>query len=369
MASSSGNHKTPLAQNRRKRYLRAPASCTEFTRVDTSIVNRNDIAAWLVSGAILLLILYLHLLPSLLAGMLVFVLVNSLSPLLNTRMLWGDGPRLLAVSIIAGSVIGLIALLAISASSILRESNERMPELINRMAEIIETSREQMPAWISEYMPANAEQLRQTVVDWLRRNASLFQVAGTDLGRVLVHILLGMVIGALLSLEKVVATATRGPLTAQIADHSQRLSIAFRQVVFAQIWISGINASLTAVFLTVALPLFGVHLPFTKTLIVLTFVVGLLPIIGNLISNTVIFVVGLSHSLGVAMATLTYLIVVHKLEYFLNARIIGSQIRAKAWEMLLAMLLMESAFGIAGLIAAPIYYAYLKAELRAKALV
>ena len=37
--------------------------------------------------------------------------------------------------------------------------------------------------------------------------------------------------------------------------------------------------------------------------------------------------------------------------------------------MLLAMLVMEAAFGITGLIAAPIIYAYYKEELRAKALV
>jgi predicted PurR-regulated permease PerM len=37
--------------------------------------------------------------------------------------------------------------------------------------------------------------------------------------------------------------------------------------------------------------------------------------------------------------------------------------------LLVAMLLMEAAFGIAGLIAAPIYYAYLKRELEAEALV
>ena len=46
-----------------------------------------------------------------------------------------------------------------------------------------------------------------------------------------------------------------------------------------------------------------------------------------------------------------------------------SQIRAKAWEMLLAMLVLESAFGIPGLIAAPVYYAYMKAELRDKGMI
>jgi len=56
--------------------------------------------------------------------------------------------------------------------------------------------------------------------------------------------------------------------------------------------------------------------------------------------------------------------VIHKLEYFLNARIVGGQIRAHAWELLVAMLTMEAAFGIPGIVAAPIYYAYIKSECR-----
>lgn len=332
-------------------------------------LQTRDIVAWLASAAALLLLLYLHLLPALIAGLLVFTLVNSLTPLLDNRMLWGDGPRLLAVSIIAAAVIGLIVFLGVLSTSVIRENFERLPALMNRMAEIIEQSRSSLPGWLSEYIPADADQLRHTMVDWLRSNAYIFQDAGIDIGRVFMHIVIGMVIGALLSLEKAVATSGGGPLTREIADHSLRLSTSFRQVVFAQIWISGINASLTGLYLMLVLPLLGINLPFTKTMVVLTFVVGLLPILGNLISNTVIFVVSLSHSLAVAVGALGYLIVIHKLEYFLNARIIGSQIRARAWEMLIAMILLESAFGIPGLIAAPIYYAYMKSEFRDKGLI
>jgi predicted PurR-regulated permease PerM len=75
--------------------------------------------------------------------------------------------------------------------------------------------------------------------------------------------------------------------------------------------------------------------------------------------------VSLSVSPYVALGSLAYLIAIHKLEYFLNARLVGSQIQARAWELLIAMLLMEAAFGIGGLIAAPIYFAYLKDELSA----
>jgi predicted PurR-regulated permease PerM len=98
-------------------------------------------------------------------------------------------------------------------------------------------------------------------------------------------------------------------------------------------------------------------------MIVVTFVVGLLPVIGNLISNTVIVVISLSLSVYVAAASLAFLILIHKLEYFINAKIVGTQIHARAWEILIAMLLMEAAFGVPGVIAAPVFYAYLKAEL------
>jgi predicted PurR-regulated permease PerM len=48
---------------------------------------------------------------------------------------------------------------------------------------------------------------------------------------------------------------------------------------------------------------------------------------------------------------------------------VGAQVHARMWELLVAMLVMEAAFGIAGLVAAPIYYAYLKRELKDAGLV
>jgi predicted PurR-regulated permease PerM len=103
--------------------------------------------------------------------------------------------------------------------------------------------------------------------------------------------------------------------------------------------------------------------------VIVTFVTGLLPVVGNLVSNVLITIAGLSVSLWVGVAALGFLIVVHKLEYFLNARIVGGQIRARTWELLVAMLAMEAAFGLPGLVAAPIYYAYLKSELEAERLI
>ena len=74
-------------------------------------------------------------------------------------------------------------------------------------------------------------------------------------------------------------------------------------------------------------------------------------------------------SAGAALGSLVFLIVIHKLEYFINARIVGSQIQASAWELLLAMLVMEATFGLPGVVAAPVFYAYAKSEFSSRGLV
>jgi predicted PurR-regulated permease PerM len=140
-------------------------------------------------------------------------------------------------------------------------------------------------------------------------------------------------------------------------------------VVFAQVKISGLNASLTALYLLVALPLFGIHLPMATLLVLLTFAVGMLPVVGNLVSNTVIVVISLGVSPLVGVASLLFLILIHKAEYFMNARIVGHEVQATAWELLSAMLLLEAVFGIVGLVAAPVVYAWLKAEVKEQGMI
>lgn len=324
---------------------------------------RLDLIVCTLFSAALLLALPLHLLPALLAGLLVYALVRTLVPRLGLMMLGHEGARVAAVTLIAITVITLVAFATGGLVSFLRNSGESLPQLAHRMAEIIDNTRNSVPAWLIDYLPADADALRAAAVSWLKENAAFFQVAGTGFGRLLAYILLGMVIGALLSLKVARPQGRPRPLSASLARRARLLADAFRRVVFAQFWISTINTVLTAIFLLVVLPLLDIELPFTKTLILVTFIAGLVPIIGNVISNTVICIVGLSQSLFVALGVLLYLVLIHKLEYFLNAHIVGTHIRARAWELLIAMLVMEAAFGIAGLIAAPIYYAYIKQEL------
>ncbi len=335
----------------------------------TSKPTPHEIAAWIITGGALFLVLKVHLLPALLAGLLVHELVHMLAERLSISRLTNQRAKLVAVAVIAVFIIGVTTLAILGISAFVRSDAGSLSMLMQKMAEIIEGTRPMLPDWAAAYIPANTEALKDAIVQWLREHAAEVQLVGTEAVRGMAHTLIGMVVGALIALREVAPDDSPHPLARALTERARRLADAFRRVVFAQMRIAALNATFTWLYLDVALPLMGIHLPLAKTLVAVTFVVGLLPIIGNLISNTVIVIVSLSHSVPVALGSLAFLIVIHKLEYFLNARIIGSQIRARAWELLLAMLAMEASLGLAGVIAAPIYYAYLKAELADRSLV
>ena len=326
------------------------------------------LASLIIVMAGLLLALPLKLLPSLLAGLLVFELVNMLTPRLQP-LIAGQRARWLAVALLGTLVVTTLALLIAGAFSFLLHEAENPGASLDKFMALVERARGQLPPFIEGYLPASAAEFKVAIGDWIKSHLSDLQLVGKGMAHMFVTLLIGMILGAIIALQRIPDISRRKPLAAALFERLNLLVQAFRNIVFAQIKISLLNTAFTGIFLAVVLPLFDVHLPLTKTLIVLTFLLGLLPVIGNLMSNTLITIVGLSLSIWVAAAALGYLIVIHKVEYFLNARIVGGQISAKAWELLLAMLVFEAAFGLPGVVAGPVYYAYLKSELKRAELV
>ncbi|TBR36583.1 MULTISPECIES: AI-2E family transporter [Dyella] len=327
------------------------------------------IATYVLTGILLIAVLVLRLLPALFAGLLVFEIVQSTAPLLGKRVP-SDRARIVVVALLGTIVVGLLTLLILGAISFFRTELGN-PELLwqQQLMPLVEKARQQMPPSVVGWLPDSVDDLRDMAMELTRKHSVSLQSLGKETARVFVHIIIGMVLGAIVALSRTRPPHQVGPLASALSLRALRLAEAFHNIVFAQIKISLINTVATAIFLLGVLPIMGIHIPLAKTLVVITFIVGLLPVIGNLLSNTAITIAGLSVSLGVGVAALGFLILIHKLEYFLNARIVGTQIRSRAWELLVAMLLMEAAFGLPGLVAAPIYYAYLKSELEAEQLI
>ncbi len=330
--------------------------------------SRVEIAAVIAMAIALPLVIWLHLLPALFAGLLVHELVHMLAPRLFGADQRGRA-KLVVLTVLLTLLILTIGGAIAGAVLFLRSDSGSLPVLLEKMAEILEKARETLPASAGDWIPANASDLKDQLVAWLREHAKEVRTLGGEVGRGLVYALIGMVIGALIALREAIPGRLPGPLARALTQCTARLADAFRRVVFAQVRISLLNTALTALYLIAVLPLFGVHLPLVKTMILITFLAGLVPVLGNLISNTIIVVISLSYSLPAAIGSLGFLVIIHKLEYFVNARIVGAQIDASAWELLLAMVVMEAAFGLPGVIAAPVYYAYLKSELISRSLV
>ena len=142
----------------------------------------------------------------------------------------------------------------------------------------------------------------------------------------------------------------------EIAQRFRGFYHSFVTVMGAQIVISAINTMLTSIFIL------AVSLPHAVVIIGVTFFCGLLPLIGNLISNTVIVAISFTISPKMALAALVFLVVIHKLEYFLNSKIIGDRIKNPVWLTLLGLILGEKLMGVPGMILAPVVLNYLKVE-------
>jgi predicted PurR-regulated permease PerM len=69
-----------------------------------------------------------------------------------------------------------------------------------------------------------------------------------------------------------------------------------------------------------------------------------------------------------ALIALIFLVVLHKLEYFLNSKIIGDRIRNPMWLTLLGLIVGEKLMGIPGMILAPVVLYYIKVEAKRRAI-
>ncbi|AFP84490.1 AI-2E family transporter [secondary endosymbiont of Ctenarytaina eucalypti] len=333
-----------------------------------SVSEKKLIAtSYLLMFLFITLIIPLHLFPCFIAGFLAYEVIISLTPWFE-GLVGSSRARWVVVTLIAGFVVLFMTLGIVSLISFLTSDMQPGIDITAETNRIFSDIQNRIPDYFpSLLLPESAEELKDHLFSLVESNLSMIRNISHSFLHGMMTIFIGLIIGAVISLNKPSGHNTY--FTQQLLERLHCLSQAFHYIVFAQIKVSLVNTLLTSIMILVLFPLFNVHLPLGKTLIIATFIFGLIPIIGNLISNFMIIISALSISLSVSGLMLLYLILIHKLEYFLNAEIVGNRINAKSWELMLAMLIFEAAFGLEGLVVAPIYYAYLKTELRAKSLI
>lgn len=327
--------------------------------------RQSILASYLIMSIGLVLIIPLHLLSSFFAGFVIYEMINSLAGITEKYI---DGKRArITISVVLGiSIVTLITLAITSLVSFMQHDvqGSGISALSDQIDQALQKLQLEIAQYIPGFIPYTLPELKDQSLALMKDNLSTLKHTGTDFIHNLATLLIGAIIGILVSLNRLQSRPEQPDFKRAMIRRMENLSTSFKNVVFAQFKISLINTALFFVFSHILLPIFDVHLPFANTLVILTFIFGLIPIVGNLISNTIIVITGLTISVTTAGIALIYLILIHKLEYFINAKIIGTKIHAASWEVLLAMLVFESFFGLTGLIIAPIFYAYLKLELK-----
>ena len=212
----------------------------------------------------------------------------------------------------------------------------------------------------------NADNLKDLAVDTVQSNLSYLQNFAKIATKEFVFQVVGVVvsIGVFLNpnLDRgSVSRLERKTLYALFCDaissRFQSFFGSFERVMGAQLLISLINTVLTSVFVTTC------SMRYAGLVIILTFLCGMLPIIGNIISNSIIVGIAFTMSPRLAFTALVFLVSIHKLEYFLNSKIIGGRIRHPMWLMLLALIIGERLMGIPGIILAPVVLSFIKVEM------
>ena len=329
--------------------------------------NRLAASSYILAAAGILAILGFHLLGALFAGVLVFMLIHLAQPLVG-RHVAGQRGKLMLTAVLAILVVAAMIGLGLWVSSIMHRGGE-LDAMWEKIAETLESANNTLPPWLLGNLPSKGPEVKTEAVHWLREHAPELRLLGKEAGIAAAHIVIGMIIGALVAVQELAAPNERKPLARALIARLQAFYNAFRRVFVAQAKIASINAFFTGLYIFGLLPALGIHLPFGKTMVLITALVGLLPVVGNLISNSIIVLIGLSVSPYAAALSLLFLMLLHKAEYFLNARIVGGEINAKAWEILIAMVVMEALFGFGGVALAPVIYAWIKAELKAADLI
>lgn len=312
-------------------------------------------AAYLLLACLLALAVRFRLGSALAAGLISYTILDIVHRKLAVLM----RPRLARWIALAAFIVASIVIILLSAH-LLRQSLKAVPVIL---AKIMPKIFELASRYAVELPFNNVEELRQVALDSLKENLTDVTHASGLVTKRVFGIIIAIFIPVMAFMD-----SGRAPLggdqanaytalALELRERLRRFMASFERVLAAQATISAINTALTAIFLA------AIGMPHKAFLIPATFFLGLLPVIGNVLSNSIIVAAGLTISPRDAALALGFLILIHKGEYFLNSRIVGSSIDAPMWQTLLGIFIGEIVLGVPGIIIAPAMLHFLRGEL------
>ncbi|MGO9553777.1 MAG: AI-2E family transporter [Syntrophobacteraceae bacterium] len=232
---------------------------------------------------------------------------------------------------------------------------KHIPELSNQLqVQIVKELKEASQKWnLQAYV--DVDELRGSI---LKASTTILQFLATSLTPLykgFIQFVFALAINLFFysESEKVEQAFTRNPdslMTFLFKFMQMRLRIFyvyFRRVMGGQVLIALINTLISSVVI------FGLHLRHPFLMIFVVLFCGLFPVVGNLMSNSVLTINAfVATGMVGTLICLVLLVGVHKLEYILNSKIIGGIVHLPIAVSLGALIFCEVLLGIPGLILA-----------------
>lgn len=322
--------------------------------------NNQVLVSYLLMISAVLLILSFKIVPAILAAMLAYVLSEKFLNTLHVKIPNSKMKEKIVGIVVGFGSLGFIYLLLMGVIGLLK--GENLNDLLTTLSQTLDDLKIMLPYEVAKYIPESVSEIKKSILDSLKNNINSFAIFGKSALHEFVLIIIGWLIGVLIACKKKSKDQTE--FTKSWNQIWTNFTSAFKFVVFAQFKVAIFNSVIVSIFLFVISPIFDWDIPYSKTLVLITFLCGMLPIVGNLISNTVTFFLALTVSLPAAVTALGLLMLIHKLEYIIISSSLGSDIDSDIWELLIVLFLFEILFGLGAMVFSPIIYAFAKSELR-----
>ncbi len=272
-------------------------------------------------------------------------------------------PRVLLFSIL---YIFLVFLITIFTYKVLPNIAKHFPDTVNQVqVQAIKQFKHASHQWgLSQYI--DVDEVRATIAKASTTVLSYLMDNLTRLYKGIIQFIFALAINAFLYYDRhrIDAVFSRRPgsmmsfLYRFIEVRCSIFYFYFKRVMGGQLIIALINTAISSVVIIT------LELPHPVLMICIVFICGLFPVVGNLVSNSVLVITAfISSTVWASLICLGLLIGIHKLEYFLNSKIIGGIVRLPMTVTLAALIICEVLLGIPGLILAIPLILFLRCEL------
>lgn len=330
-----------------------------------------EMISYVFMACFILLGFVLHLMPMLIAGFVIFFMTNWVYTKIKPIVRGGRLAHSLTIILITFISVVILCAIVLGLYHAIHSKSLQLDDFQQNIYQLFQQFKTQMPQFIGNYIPDDMLEFKDSLINLAKNSSANIMQVTSNSAKLFAHIIIGLILGALVafSLLSQDHESSDKPLIIALKARLSSFAKIFSLVIFAQFKIAMVNTILTAIYFFAILPLFGIEMPYGKTMVLLTFLLGLIPIIGNLVVNVIVVAISLTISFKVAIVSFIFLILVHKLEYYINAKVVGGNLKISIWELLIAMIVLESIFGIMGVVLGPVVYGYIKEELKHKQLV